>query len=240
MNCVVHTDVPAVAYCRTCGKPLCANCKHDVRGVIFCEECIAQRLGDTIPVTPVPPVAGPGGRVVVTNEGPSTALATLLGFIPGVGAMYNGQFMKALVHVIIFASIIWMTGRVDFFGIFIPFFIFYMVFDAYKTARARQTGEPLPDPFGMERVWGGDAGVSRSTVANAATPETLGATEPSGPAVEYRNAPVGAIILIAIGVLFLLDTMGVFQWRWFGRFWPVILIAMGVWTWMRRRPGAGL
>ena len=44
MNCAVHTDTPAVAFCRTCGKALCENCKRDVMGAIYCEPCIAVRL----------------------------------------------------------------------------------------------------------------------------------------------------------------------------------------------------
>jgi len=35
MNCANHADAPAVAYCRTCGKALCANCTRPVRGVIL-------------------------------------------------------------------------------------------------------------------------------------------------------------------------------------------------------------
>ena len=34
---------------------------------------------------------------------PHPMLAALLGFIPGVGAMYNGQYAKAIAHVVIFA-----------------------------------------------------------------------------------------------------------------------------------------
>ena len=37
MNCANHPDIAPVAYCRTCGKPLCANCTRDVKGVIYCE-----------------------------------------------------------------------------------------------------------------------------------------------------------------------------------------------------------
>ena len=35
MNCANHVEVPAVAYCRTCGKPMCSMCTRDVRGVIL-------------------------------------------------------------------------------------------------------------------------------------------------------------------------------------------------------------
>src|SRR5260370_34744109 len=244
MNCAIHNDVPAVAYCRTCGKALCASCKRDVRGVMFCEECIAKRLGETIPAV-APAVPGAPGWAPPPDTGPSTALATLLGFIPGVGAMYNGQFMKALIHVIIFACLIWATDRVGFFGIFIPFFVFYMVFDAFKTARARQLGEPMPDPFGLERLWTGDTTPAASpgvaSPSNAAVPNPNAVPDASEPhPSEFHNAPVGAIILIGIGGLFLLDNIGLFDFRWVHQFWPAILIVIGVWMWMRRQPGARL
>ena len=44
MNCANHPNMPNVAYCRTCGKPLCAGCQRDVQGVIYCENCLAERL----------------------------------------------------------------------------------------------------------------------------------------------------------------------------------------------------
>ena len=58
MNCANHPDVPAVAYCRTCGKPLCSACVRDVHGVVYCEECLASRLNATMP----PPGASPCPR----------------------------------------------------------------------------------------------------------------------------------------------------------------------------------
>ena len=44
MNCANHADQPAVAYCRTCGKAMCANCTRPVRGVIYCEDCLGARM----------------------------------------------------------------------------------------------------------------------------------------------------------------------------------------------------
>ena len=44
MNCATHSDTAAVAFCRTCGKPLCNQCTRDVRGVIYCEACLAARM----------------------------------------------------------------------------------------------------------------------------------------------------------------------------------------------------
>ena len=40
MNCVNHSDAPAVAYCRTCGKALCEVCRQPAQGTIYCAEHI--------------------------------------------------------------------------------------------------------------------------------------------------------------------------------------------------------
>jgi len=76
MNCANHPNVAAVAYCRTCGKPLCANCTRSVHGVIYCETCLAARLEGVQPTIP-PPAAGlaPTGPVAVPGSGPNPALA---------------------------------------------------------------------------------------------------------------------------------------------------------------------
>ena len=37
---------------------------------------------------------------------PSPGLAFVLGLIPGVGAIYNGQYVKGLVHVIVLGTLI--------------------------------------------------------------------------------------------------------------------------------------
>ena len=57
MNCANHPDIEKVAFCRTCGKPLCANCTRAVHGVIYCESCLAARLEGVQPNV-APPVAG--------------------------------------------------------------------------------------------------------------------------------------------------------------------------------------
>ena len=57
MNCANHPDIEKVAFCRTCGKPLCANCTRSVNGVIYCESCLAARLEGVQPNV-APPVAG--------------------------------------------------------------------------------------------------------------------------------------------------------------------------------------
>ena len=243
MNCAVHTDVPATAYCRTCGKALCENCKRDVMGAVYCEPCIAVRLHGTQPATAIPVAP------VVIHNAPSPGVAMLLGFIPGVGAMYNGQFLKGFIHVVIFVLLIVATSDVSgLFGILIAFSIFYMAFDAYKTAEAKRLGLPLPDPLGLDRLFGlqesqqasaGAPAVAVGTVAaasSAASPtagNTAAGVQPPLPAPAADDQiPVGAIVLIGLGVLFLLGNF--IHENIFRHFWPLILIGIGLWLAYKR------
>src|SRR5689334_11313409 len=140
MNCAVHTDTPAAAFCRTCGKALCENCKRDVMGAIYCEPCLAARIQGNVPYAAASPAVVP---VAAVPGAPSPGAALLLGFIPGVGAMYNGQFMKAFIHVVIFVLLILATDNISgVFGVLIAFWVVYMAFEAYKTAEAKKLGLP--------------------------------------------------------------------------------------------------
>jgi hypothetical protein len=103
----------------------------------------------------VPPPPPPGYPVYppAPGIGPNPMLAGLLGFIPGVGAMYNGQFAKGIAHIAIFAVLSSLANHVNgVFGLFVAGWIFYMAFEAYQTARARREGMPLPDPFGLNNI----------------------------------------------------------------------------------------
>lgn len=236
MNCAVHNDTPAVAFCRTCGKALCENCKRDVMGAIYCEPCIAARLHGA------PAVAAQAAAVPVTPvaNAPSPGVAMLLGFIPGVGAMYNGQFVKAFTHVVIFVLLVIAADNVSgAFGILIAFWIFYMAFDAYKTAQAKMLGLPLPDPLGLDRIFGihesqpaasafaASAAVIPTPAPNAPATTQSYSVESQPPAESQEPpAPVGAIVLIALGVLFLLGNVGLFNMH---RLWPLVLIGVGLW-----------
>jgi hypothetical protein len=229
-TCANHPQTGAAAYCRTCGKPLCEQCKRDVRGVIYCEECLAARVGDPAAAGAVPPIpATPGGA--------NPVLAAMLGFIPGVGAMFNGQFVKALVHVGIFILLIKLTDETNgLFGIAIAAWVFYMAFDAYHTARARQLGLPAPDFIGINRLFG-----IKEDPRYAAAPVASGEVAPElQPDVNVdRGIPAGAYWLIGLGVFFLLANMNIFDFR-LGRFlWEFLLIGLGIYLGFARWTGTG-
>lgn len=242
MNCAKHTEVPATAFCRTCGKALCGECTRDVRGVIYCEGCIADRLSGTLP-------SGTPTAVPVENVHP--VLAAFLGFIPGVGAVYNGQAGKGFLHLIAFVTLIAISHEVGPITVPIWFFLVgYMVLDAYKTAKARKYGQPLPDWFGLNNVFGHPAStptaaqtsatyaqpnpnVYQAGVAGQAQPGAVYYEQPPEPS-RSSNLPIGAIILIGLGFLFLLQNVGLLRFYWFGKLWPLILIAVGVNMFLRR------
>jgi hypothetical protein len=145
VNCINHPETPVASYCQNCGKALCTECTRPVSGFIYCEQCLAAKTGipGAQPGAPFPPGTAPG---------PNPALATILGIIPGVGAMYNGQFVKAMIHVLVFVILIAVTDQHSVFGFFIAAWIVYQIFDANQTAKARRDGLPLPDPFGINEL----------------------------------------------------------------------------------------
>lgn len=220
MNCANHTNVSAVAYCRTCGKPLCAACTRDVRGVIYCENCLAARLEGVQPPPPPPPGASvlPPTTIYTPppqSGGPNPALAGILaGFFPfGVGAVYCGQYAKGLAHLIIFTlMIIGASSGSDvagtLFGIGIAFFYVYQIIDAVRSAKAIQMGQPAPDPFGLAQTFGAGEKISKTQI------------------------PTGAVVLIIIGIFFLLRNAGLFEFD-IHRIWPIFLIALGGWLFVR-------
>ena len=238
MNCANHAESPAVAYCRSIGKPLCSVCSRDVRGVIYCEECLAAHLSGAVPPgsTAVPPgVAPPPGT-------PNPKVAFILGWIPGVGAMYNGEFSKGFIHVLIFATLIWLANPEHgngLFGLAVAAFAIYMPIEAYKTAKAREMGLPGPDPLGLNNLFRSTPPPAAAVPAAAVVPTDPGVVPPQVPVEDDRSSrlPTGAIILIGLGVLFLLDELGALHFDWIWRFWPLILIALGVRILMQRRRG---
>jgi len=219
MNCANHPQNPIAAYCRTCGKPLCSNCTRQVMGVIYCENCLAERVSGSAPPAPALPYQALYRGPVQPVTGPNPALAGILaGFFPlGVGAVYCGQYAKALGHLIIFVLLIvgvnhsTSDAMSTIFGLSIAAFYFYQLIDAIKSAKALQSGQPAPDPFG------------------------LGSMFTTGEKHEARaGVPTGAVVLIVLGVLFLLHNLGPWYLA-FDTVWPILLIALGAWLFAKRR-----
>lgn len=199
MNCQNHPDLPATAYCRTCGKALCDPCRCDAYGTVYCAEHAPAPAG----TQPPPPAPGPVPPYYPRTD-VNPGLALFLGFIPGVGAIYNGQYAKGLVHAVIFGVLISILnaspGPLEvIFGILIPVWVFYMAFEAYHTARKRAAGEPVDEYSSILNIGG-----------------------------HSDNAPVAGVVLVVLGILLLLHTLNIFDLEYLTRYWPVLLIAAGV------------
>jgi hypothetical protein len=155
--------------------------------------------------------------------------------------MYNGEYAKGFIHVVIFATLIWMADNVSgLFGLAIAAFVIYMPIEAYKTARAKEMGLPAFDPFGFNNLFSpaGSAKPAAAVAASAApaggNPPVLPEAEPVDTACGSSRVPVGAFILIGLGVLFLLHQLGVLHLDNLWRFWPLVLIAIGIRVLVRR------
>jgi hypothetical protein len=44
-----------------------------------------------------------------------------------------------------------------------------------------------------------------------------------------RREPIGAIVLILLGMLFLFNTLGFFNFGWVHHGWPLIIVGIAVW-----------
>jgi len=256
-------------------------------GQIHCSNCVASWQNYQAPFVPPPP------------SGPNPAAAAVLGLIPGVGAMYNGQFFKGLIHVVIFAVLVSITDHYGIFGVFIGAWVLYQSFEAHHTAVARRDGLPLPDPLGLNEVgnwlnvgsrphnYPGQPGPGQTQNGAAGQPYSAGPANPASqagyqaqgayqapyqppyqqnpyqpyspeqnpyappppdfpeppippvpPMYWKRKEPIGAIILIGLGIMFLLGQLDIFHGHLLEYAWPFVLIGLGVWM-MINRVGGG-
>ncbi len=212
-----QTDIKIVGYCRVCGTGLDEANVRTANGTIYC----ALHAPPTAPPPPsngspyASPYSAPAGGPPPGGPGDaSPGAAFVLGLIPGVGAIYNGQYAKGILHIMIlamlFAGADHSNGAASFlFGFMIPGFWAYMAFEAYHTARRRRDGLPVDEFSGFD----------------------LGRTH------AQSRIPLAPILLIFFGVVFLLDNLGILEIRELMRYWPVGMIALGAYLLVARMKG---
>src|SRR5437660_6217025 len=136
MYCAYHSKNPAVLQCSNCTRPLCPACDHRIRGFPFCQDCIVsgvELLRQQSSAQPRP----------LVRRRTSPFIATLLSFVPGLCAAYNGQTSKAIVHFAIFASFFQMavvTDGVQFFILGVIGTWLFAAVDACRTAQLMRSG----------------------------------------------------------------------------------------------------
>ncbi|MGB7924411.1 MAG: hypothetical protein WCF57_14310 [Pyrinomonadaceae bacterium] len=194
MNCAYHSRNPAVVQCNGCGRPLCPACDHRIKGFPFCQDCIVAG------VEMLKQQSRSSAVVPVMRRKISAFVATLLSLIvPGLGAAYNGQTSKAIVHFTIFASFFQMATVTD--GM--PFFVLgvfgtwlFAAIDACRTAQLMRAGLA--------------PGEEEDAIARRL----------------YGNPLAWSIMLVALGVIFLLHTLLGISLP-VKEFLPVLLVMLG-------------
>lgn len=158
---------------------------------------------------PIPPRPG-YGATAAPSVGVSPGLAFILGLIPGVGAIYNGQYAKGLVHALVFGMFVTMLnhgvgGFEPLIGIAMAVFVCYMPFEAYHTAKRRMLGIAV-DEFSSLMQYDPNSG----------------------------RLPVAPVLLIVLGTIFLLSNFDFIRVETILRFWPLGLIGFGVYMLLGR------
>lgn len=135
----------------------------------------------------------------------SPFLAAILSIIfPGTGALYNGDYQRGIIFIIIFAGLVTLQTRPHvqpFAGLLLAGFYFFQIIDAIHQARMinlAASGEPTKM-------------VAKSTSA-----------------VEVKGSIFWGILLMALGVIFLLANFEVILYENIFNFWPLIVIVIGL------------
>jgi hypothetical protein len=111
--------------------------------------------------------SAPNSNAKPLESDSAPGIAFGLGFIPGVGAIYNGEYLKAFLHVLVFGFLISLSNNQSvasfgpLFGLMVTAFYFFMPLEAYHTAKRRvleasgfQVESPVRD-HRREALWSG-------------------------------------------------------------------------------------
>ena len=194
MICSYHNMNAAVVQCSRCARPLCPACDHRIRGFPYCQDCIVAG----VELLQQQPALLEAPHQIRRRT--SRWVATLLSLIvPGLGAAYNGQTSKALVHFALFASCWQMaavTNAVMFFVLGALGVWLFAAVDAYRTAQL----------------------ISAGLVPNAES-------DPIARRL-YGHPLAWAVVLIALGSIFLMNTLFGVQFP-VRQLLPVALVVLG-------------
>ena len=197
MNCAYHLMNRAVVQCSRCTKGLCPACDHRIRGFPYCQDCIVAGV-ELLQQQQVRAAQQPPQTLMRRKTSPLVSLLLSL-VVPGLGAAYNGQTSKALVHFTIFASFFQMATVTDGTAFFVLGVIgtwLYSAVDACRTAQLIRAGL-APD-------------AESDAIARRL----------------YGNPLAWAVLLITLGTVFLLHTVFGIQLP-VRQFLPAVLVLLG-------------
>lgn len=188
MFCAYHPSSAARVQCASCSRSLCVACDHRIKGYPYCQDCIVLGIENLS--------RHYGNR---SSSKSKARLAALCALIPGMGAVYNRQNIKAVVHFITIVGLFSLSDLHVLEGLFAlggVAFYFYSILDAYRTARLISEGE--------------SAEADEERFKRSLT----------------RLAPTIGIVLIVAGILFVAQSMFGLSLT-FARLLPVALIILG-------------
>ncbi|MHB8054103.1 MAG: LiaI-LiaF-like domain-containing protein [Candidatus Aminicenantales bacterium] len=135
------------------------------------------------------------------------AAGILSGFFPGVGALYNGQYSKGILYMVVLAGLITLQdhGGQPFFGLLLAGFYVFQIIESINSAKA------------INRVAAGE-----SVPEGTAIPAPLAVVPSPG------NSIFWGALLMALGGIFLLGNFDVIDYDRLWDFWPVIVIIIGI------------
>ena len=129
----------------------------------------------------------------------SAGLAAFLSLFPGLGQVYNGQLARAFAFFFAWVGSIYLTSS----GHEFPFaFVIPFVY-----------------MFNMIDAWKGANAINQRFLGGRSEPEEGVTIEP----------PVWGALLVIFGVLILLSNLGWLELERLAQWWPVLLIAVGLW-----------
>ncbi len=145
----------------------------------------------------------------------SPALATILSMMPGLGQIYLGYYQQGFTNMAIFAGCITalssnrLEGIEPFIAVGMAFFFMYNMIDANRRAH------------------------HLNRVAAGLSPEQF---PDEFPLPKPRSSMFGGVIMIAIGMLIILDLNFDVPLDWIEDWWPLALVLIGVrMVWQAKR-----
>lgn len=139
MYCTYHPSNSARVKCASCSRALCTYCDHRIKGYPYCQDCIVSGIESL-------------SRTASTQDGARSraGIAALCALIPGLGAVYNRQNIRAIVHFVVTMGLFRLSsipGMAGFFALAGFTFYIYTIVDAYRTADLIARGE---DPIALD------------------------------------------------------------------------------------------
>jgi len=146
-------------------------------------------------------------RIVIQKRPPKSGAAAgiLSAIFPGIGQIYNGQYVKGVLFLAIFTGLVTMQPHAGqpFQALMLAGFYIFQIIEAVQSSKE----------------------INRLALGENGAPAPL----PPTPAAQARSGSVfWGIVLMALGGIFLLGNFEIIDYDRIFDFWPVIVIVIGL------------